>query len=411
MVQSKIKTGRGKRLRIKIPTRHWIGLAIQCAVLSPLSASSAAATPTAQELLAAQEQELINGMLVWAKSIFTLSNELALDPPLRQAANQIAQEHLARMRTLGPVWIAQERATSGNPNLPGGALTRSLYARSINELAIWSVESGGAAQDEAWLKAALAPASCYTPSSAYFAQRIGMIQAAPLDSRSALLAGERELLSRWGTKRQHLPPRPTTQELNGADQAIARMRTGMPVVAEPMAPGLSVWLFDRDRKPGQSDGAERWDRWVRCVKSQWWLASQLAEGKVDKMAALTIYRYSTMVNAGEYAPASASRNAAAARPGEGKPAYPPVAAFFGAQGSTTVEALTDGQGKFIKAQVVARKIAVPGVHDNTPIAFDTLLDAAALDHAEKRQKYALGTDPVVRFELLWKLSEANNEVP
>ena len=61
--------------------------------------------------------------------------------------------------------------------------------------------------------------------------------------------------------------------------------------------------------------------------------------------------------------------------------------------------------------MVARKITVPGVHDNAPIAFDTLLDATALDYAEKRQKYAPGTDPVVRFELLWKLSEANNEVP
>ena len=127
---------------IKIPNRWWIGLTIHCAVLSPLTAAAAAATPTAQELLAAQDQELVNGMLVWAKSIFTLSNELALDPPLREAANQIAQEHLARMRTLGPVWIAQERAASGNPNLPGRSLTQSLYARSINELAIWSVESG-----------------------------------------------------------------------------------------------------------------------------------------------------------------------------------------------------------------------------------------------------------------------------
>ena len=152
-----------------------------------------------------------------------------------------------------------------------------------------------------------------------------------------------------------------------------------------MAPGLAGRLFDRDRKPGKPDGMERWDK---CAKGQWWLASQLAAGKVDKLAALTIYRYSTMANADEYAPTSVRQQAAPARPGDGKSAYPPVAAYFGAEGSTTVEALTDGQGKFIKAKVLARKITVPGVHDNAPVAFETLLDTASLDQAAKRQKYA-----------------------
>ncbi|WGG49881.1 hypothetical protein [Rugamonas sp. DEMB1] len=357
--------------------------------------------------MAAQDQEIVGSMLEWNKYIFNLPSNLALDPPLRQAANQIAQEHLARVRTLAPVWIAQERAVAGNPGLLSRAPSQSLNFRSINELAIWSVESGGPAQDEAWLKAALAPASCNAPSSAYFAQRIAMIQAAPLDSRPALLAGERELLSRWGTKRQHLPPRPTTQELDAADHAIARMRAGLPVVAEPMAPALARRLFDRDRKPGQSTGSNRWHK---CAKSQWWLASQLASGKIDKMTALTLYRYSTMADARDYAPASVVQEGATARPNEEQPAYPPVAALFNVEGSTTVEAHTDDQGKFLKAQVVSRKITVPGVYDNAPIAFESLLDAASLDYAEKRKKYPPGNNSTVRFELQWHLSEDENEV-
>lgn len=387
--------------------RGWIGLAIHCAVLLPLVGSASAGTPTAQELLAAQDRELVSSMLEWNKDLFRLPDDLALDPPLRQAANQIAQEHMARVRTLGPVWIAQVRAASGNPSLLSRAQSRSLYFHSINELAIWSVESGGPAQDEAWLKAALVPAACYAPSSAYFAQRIAMIQAAPLDSRPALLAGERELLSRWGTKRQHLPPRPAAPERDAADHAIARMRAGLPVDAVPMAPALAGRIFERDRKPGQSG---RSDRWEKCAKSQWWLASQLASGKIDKLTALTIYRYSTMVDANEFAPASIVQKTAAPRPSEGKQAYPPVAAYFNAEGSTTVEARTDDQGKFLKAQVVSRKITVPGVYDNAPIAFELLLDAASLDYAEKRHKYPPNNNPTVRFEINWHLSEAENEV-
>lgn len=379
---------------------------MQCVVSLPLvDAAAAAGTPTAQELLAAQDQEIVSSMLEWNKSIFNLPNDLALDPPLRQAASQIAQEHLARVRTLGPVWIAQERAASGNPSLLSRAQVRSLYAHSINELAIWSVESGGPAQDEAWLKAALAPASCY--ASAYFAQRIAMIQAAPLDSRAALLAGERELLSHWGTTRQHLPPRPTAQELDAADHAIARMRAGLPVAAEPMTPALAGRLFDRDRKPGKSDGLDRWDK---CAKSQWWLASQLAGGKIDKITALNIYRYSTMADANGYAPASVVQKTAAARPNEAKQPYPPVAAYFSVEGLTTIEARTDDQGKFLKAQVVSRKITVPGVYDNAPIAFESLLDPASLEFAEKRQKYSPGANPTVRFEIKWYLTGEENEV-
>ena len=75
-----------------------------------------------------------------------------------------------------------------------------------------------------------------------------------------------------------------------------------------------------------------------------------------------------------------------------------------------MEAVTDAEGKFLKAHVVSRKITVPGVYDNPPIAFESLLDAASLDYAEKRHKYPLGKNQTVRFEIQWRLSEADNEV-
>ena len=174
---------------------EWIGIAVCCAALLPSIGSAATAQPTAQELLAAQDSELLSELNGWSKSAFVLPDDLALDATLRQAASQIAGEHLARLRALWPAWIAQERAESGNVNLRGSALSWPLRLRAINEMAVRSIESGGQVQDDAWLKAALAPMACKTLFSSYFARRIAMIQAAPLDARPALLAGERLRIS------------------------------------------------------------------------------------------------------------------------------------------------------------------------------------------------------------------------
>ncbi len=378
-----------------------LSVALCCAVLLPWI-GPAAATPTVQELLAAQDEDLLNQVVEWDKNNFNLPNDLALDEPLRLAAIQMAREHMARARALWPVWIAQERAAAGNANLLGYALARPLYLHAINEMVIWSIESGGPAQDDAWLNAALAPTACRFLFRSYFARRMAMIQAAPLDARPALLAGERELLSRWGTKRRTLPTRPSAEDLNAADQTITRLRAGLPVTAEPMTPYLAGQVFDRARKPGKSD------RWEQCAKSQWWLASQLAGGNVDRTAALTLYRYSTMLDVHEFVPTAVLQEAAATRPGEGKHAYPRVATYFQAEGVTIVQADTDALGNFLKARVVSRKVTVPGVRDNPPVGFETLLDAASLDYAKERS-YPADKAFSYQFEMAWRLDEGEHE--
>jgi hypothetical protein len=230
-----------------------------------------------------------------------------------------------------------------------------------------------------------------------------MIQAAPLAARPALLAAERELLSRWGSPRQGLPARPSAAELEGADQAIARLRAGLPISAEPMTPFLAAKVFGRNRKPGRSD------RWQQCAKSQWWLASQLANGKTDPTAALTLFRYSTMLDVRELAPAAYVASAGAVKPAEGQLTYPPEATFFQVEGTTTIQADKDADGKLLKASVVARKIKVPGVRDNQPLAFETLFDAASLDFARKRS-YPADKDASLKFELVWRLAEGKDAV-
>jgi hypothetical protein len=373
-----------------------LGAALCCVVLLLPILPAAAATPTAQELLAEADQTLVNQLVEWDKRAFDVPDDLALDEPLRDAATAMVQDHVARVRELLPAWIAQERAESRVPDLRGGALFQPIYRRLINEMAIWSVESGGPAHDDAWLKAVLAPKACSVLPPFHFGRRIAMIQAAPVDVRPALLAAERQLLSRWGTKRQGLLPRPSATDLDAADQAITRIRAGLPVTAGPMTPYLAGQIFDRDRKPGPAD------RWQQCAKSQWWLASQLAGGKTDRTLAIAVYRYSTMIDVHDFVPDSVIRKAAAARPTEGQQAYPPVAAHFNVEGSTTVQAETDDHGRLLKAQVISREIKVPGVRDNPPVAFETLLDAAALDYAAKRS-YPDAKAARQQFVINWRL--------
>src|ERR1019366_2923644 len=94
----------------------WLRAALCCAALLPAIGPVVGATPTARELLAAQDMDLENELVGWSKLLFDLPDDVALDEPLRRAATQMAQEHIARLRNLWPVWIAQERAASRDVN-------------------------------------------------------------------------------------------------------------------------------------------------------------------------------------------------------------------------------------------------------------------------------------------------------
>jgi hypothetical protein len=358
--------------------------------------------PTVQALLAEQDAELVKAVVAWNKGAFGLPDDMVLDPSLRAAVSPLVQELLARLRTLIPTWIAEERAAAKDPNLRGARLAQALYLRSINEIAIGSVESVGPAYDEAWLKAALAPSACRYLFPTYFARRIAMIQRAPMDVRATLLAAEKELLARWGTARQGLPPRPAAAELVAANQAVTRLRESLPVTAVPMTPFLAGQVFARDRKVGKPD------RWEQCATSQWWLQSQLAEPNADRRQALVVYLYSTMPDPDDFVPEADNSNSGPTRSADGKPSYPRSARYFQAEGATTLKVSLNDQGHVIKAEVVSRDLQVPGVRNNRPVAFETLFDGAALEFARQRT-YSAGRAREEQFVLTWTLSEDGHE--
>ena len=382
------------------PKTGVLSLSLCCCITWWATASIAATdAPTVQALLAEEDAELVKRTVAWSKSEFELPEGMKLDAALRASVESLVQDHLARVRTLTPTWIAEERAAAKNPGLRAASLSQAVYRRWINEIAITSVESAGTAHDAASLKAALAPNACRYLYAEHFAQRIAMIQEAPADDRQALLAAEKELLSRWGSKRADLPPRPPAADLMAADQAITRLRAGLPVTAAPMTPYLAQRTFARDRKPG------RLDRWEQCARSQWWLQSQLAAGNVDRAQALAIYRYSRMTDASDFVPSSYEQKPM--RRAEGKPDYPRSANYFQIEGSTTLKVSTDEQGKAFKAEIVARQIVAPGVRNNRAVAFETLFDEAALEFARQRS-YPAGKAGDGQFVMVWKL-EDNDE--
>jgi hypothetical protein len=164
-----------------------------------------------------------------------------------------------------------------------------------------------------------------------------------------------------------------------------------------MSAFLAAQVFAREHKPTQLDV------WGQCAKSQWWLASQLDHGNTDRTQAVTLYRYSRMLDAQAFVPADVAQKLAAKLASGDKSGYSPVATYFQVEGVTAIEVEIDDQGKFIRAEVVSRKLKVPGVRDNPPIAFETLLDAAALDYAEKGRSYPSDKGKSLKFEMNWRL--------
>lgn len=316
---------------------------------------AASKAPTAQALMAEYDADVVQHIVEWTEREMLLPGSMALDPALR-----------------------------------GSALTQALLLRSVNELLIGFVESTGPAHDEAWLQAALAPTACQTHESLFYARRIAIVQAAPAEVRPALLAAEQALLARWGTTRSDLPPRPANADLLAGAQAAAQLREGLPVTAAPMTPFLARMVFARDRRPDAPDRRER------CAISQWWLQTQLAAPGTDRAKALQVFRYSLLPDVEELLPEQVKADTS------GDSSYPRAARHFGVQGSTTVRARVDAQGQVQRAEVVARNIRVPGIRDHRPLAFEALLDGAALAKMRER-RFSAQPEQEVRLEFVWKL--------
>jgi hypothetical protein len=346
---------------------------------------------------------------------FELPKALKLDPKLRTQTESLRTAHLEHMHQLLPLWLREElRRQTEEKVRERYSLFYAVWAQVLNELALWQLEPGDAAYEQATLEALKSgPQACHPegdPRYLDFASRVMRLQAMPPAQREAALATERELLAHWGKPRATIPawPDPLPQEAGMAQ--VVRMRAEgppSPLGLSPVLPPLlaSELLAKRrnyDDLPGET----------KCLFQQWWLRAGLAQGATPA-AALAAFRYGTMISAMdrvgqgfEDQEANAAARAAAEAAAKGVPPYPRMANAFDVEGTTTVRRRLDAAGKPGQASVVKRDITVRGIRGVRPVAFENTFDALSMKYSLTAQ-VAAKPDPDNNqvFQMAWKLEQ------
>lgn len=323
----------------------------------------------------AAEKAVLAGVGQVAREFFSIEAELPVDNELRRATTALLAAHVKRVEeTLLPAWLAEERA-----NAPAGLsafeLHARVFARYLNEVALTRVESAGAASDAAWLQAFRHPRACDSDYRRIdFGEPVAMLGRLPPAERAPGFEGLRTLLERWGTPRQDLAPRPAVS----VDTEARRLISLLGDVSRRPALALSPMLA-RSQLSRPKDGVKPEDWVQRCARAQWWLNQQDLSTAPGRARALTAFRYAILDTPQdrfaflEHLPGGA---------GDG---YPRVASQFGVTGMVTLRLHIDAEGRVQGSEVQKREISVPGIRDNPPVYFETLLDELAQTLARDRR--------------------------
>lgn len=336
-----------------------------------------------------QDQEMLHNLRGHLARSFELPAELPLDAELRASANTISAAHLERIGALLPAWLAEERKQqiASGKQAEQWHLLFATWARLLNELALWQLEPGDAAYEQATATVlGSAPQVCRLradPRFSEYAARIARIQALPATQRPAMLAAERELLAHWGQPRQAPAAWPEPLPQDAALTLLKSAAKDRPALPPTLAMQLLV----------EKQSYTTLAREDQCLLQQWWFKRNLQQG-VAQGTALSAFRYGTLISAevrfaGMFEPAASNR--------DDKPPYPPVAARFQAEGVTIGQVQLDAGGKVRQASVADRKITVPGIRGVRPVAFETLFDAQTLKYAQDSK--------LPKFQLVWKLED------
>lgn len=337
---------------------------------------------------------------------FVLPNDLPLDPALRNAAVEIRTAHLARIDKLLPAWVDEERRVQAGAGQAGrsAGVYMAVWARLLNELALWQLEPGDPAYERATLEVLkTAPQACRSwgdPRFTDFAGRMLRVQAMPEATRAAALASERTLLSHWGQPRAALAPLPDPLPQDAAAQAVRRMQAGGERAKVALSPMLASSLLAQKKNIAELHPE------TRCALQQWWFNASLAQGSTPE-AALDAFRYATLITARErFAGMFEERSEEGPAAPPNVRAFPKLAAKFGVSGVTTLGVEVDAEGRPKHASVIARKIKVDGIRGVRPVAFEDVFDEGSVRYAMAAPKFTkpAGAGPV-RFQMVWTLDE------
>lgn len=372
--------------------RAWLPLALCCALLPARAATDA------------PDQQMLQGIQIDLARIFALAPEFPLDPALRSAADDISAAHLQRMRQLVPQWTAEEKKlqTADGQTHPAWQLYSAVWARVLNELALWQIEPGDAAYEDATLDALkTSPLACRTYGDFRFrdyAARIARLQAMPAARRTAALESERRLLARWGQARPAAATLPDPLPHEAALAALASLTPDQQAARLALPPILAA--EQAEKKP-----YAKWHPEEQCLLQQWWLRESLRRGATPA-AVLNAFRYGTLVSVSERYTGMFDQPAPGTKPqlDDSKPVFPRLAARFAITGSTILSAQLDDKGKPRRVSVVQRTVSVPGIRGERAIAFENVFDQAAVDYGMKGFPFnKTATDVPIKFQLMWTL--------
>jgi hypothetical protein len=226
-------------------------------------------------------------------------------------------------------------------------------------------------------RAILKEGICDLPArESYMGVLMSFLQAVPAADRGTLLAGERALFSHWGQVRSGLPARAAKSLAEDESDVIVRLGSGEVAPDVAMPPVLASSVFKGDVLTAGGD--------LTCALHQWGLAHALHRGDPPGVA-LAAWRRATLRTAVDWSDAPATPREATA----------------------VVLVTTDVQGHFSSASIADRRLLVPGVVGNPPIAFESLFDSASLAQAPHQFKPVAprddGKPAQVKLGITWKL--------
>lgn len=265
--------------------------------------------------------------------------------------------------------------------------------RLINEVSLWRLDTAGTAHRQALQALWQRPGVCRKlQGDSALAVELSAIAQTPQAHRDALFDGLAVSLQGWGT------PRDATLATPAPDAALrgvvdAALAGNLP--AAPMPPWVVWKLFD-----AQQPLTDLRD----CRLQQWWLHAGLQPDGGDEQARLLRLRHALLPRIDDWMGDKPS-----ALPADNS--YPPLAQRYMVTGSTRVAVTFKPDGSFKTARVVGRDLVVPGIRDAPPVAFELLLDEAAVARAASAARAGQikpapgdGADagPTV-IKLVWKL--------
>jgi hypothetical protein len=356
----------GQAARIRHRRHRWRGgfVATAC-IWFALVPAAQAAEPTD-----AMRKELQGQFEAWARNDFRLPPELKLDEDLRQQALALGAEHRARVLRLFAGWAEEEAPLVENAKSPMGELLTRLYARHVNEMAAWQLDTTGEAFDALSLRSLQRGASCATLAGrtpAPFVRMVAELQHMPAADRAEALAAQRVLLARWGQPHA-LPARPVPSLWELTDVAIGRLRLPVRPADEPPLPPVLARALLVSPRQALDDGS-------RCALAAWWLRREAARPGARPAELLLTARYALSLEVAAFPAPLTERPASASD-------YPALARRFGVEGSITVHGrVRTGAAGLEQPRVAERRITVPGIRGQRPVAFETLLDQASLARA------------------------------